>query len=43
MIRIVPPATANMENYPVIRLPIRVAASVTCRRIIRNKSKILPN
>jgi hypothetical protein len=34
MIRIVPSATANMEKHPVIHLPIRVVASVTCRRII---------
>ena len=42
MIRIVPSATANMKTCPVIRLPSRVVASVTRRRIIQNRYKLFP-
>lgn len=41
MIRIVPSATANLDNCPVIRLPVRVAVSVTCHHEIRKELKIL--
>ena len=31
MIRFVPSTAANLENRPIIRLPIEVAVFITCR------------
>jgi len=41
MIRIVPPATANMELCPVIRRLFLTAATFICRSIIHNNFRLL--